>query len=57
MATLLQHKIFILALFISSWLGCAMLQNSDKTEFFAGLLVGVFGTFVSANLDMKNGRQ
>jgi len=57
MATLLQHKIFFLAIFISSWLGCAMLKNSDKTEFFAGLLVGIFGTFVSANLDMQANRQ
>ena len=54
---ILQHKIFFLALFISSWLGCAMLQNSDKTEFFAGLLVGVFGTFVSAHLDMNKDKQ
>ena len=54
---ILQHKIFLMAIFVISWLGYAMVTNPDKSDFFAGLLVGAFGTFVSANLDMNKYRQ
>jgi len=55
--TILQNKIFAMAILMSVIACVGMLRFPEKVDVFVGMIMGVWATFVAAMLDMNKDNQ